>query len=188
MRILLYAPTFRKNMIKDGNDIDLSVYNIDYKRVQDCLEKKFGGRWIPMIRLHPNISKHAHLLNLPKEILDASNYPDVQDLLICSDCLLTDYSSIIFDFGIMNKPAFIYAPDYDEYKNDRGIYFDLEKLPFLASRSEAELEKSIKDYNKDNYLKELNEFYYKQCGLKQGGNAAKSVCDRIEEVIDDVKV
>ena len=58
------------------------------------------------------------------------NYSDIQELMVSSDALITDYSSCIYDFMLSRKPGFIYATDADKYNNGRGLYYSLTSTPF----------------------------------------------------------
>ena len=73
-RLLLYAPTFRK-------DKGLEAYDMDYARCVKALERRFGGEWLILAKLHPNIAEKASQLDLdPRYIVNASGYPDIQEL------------------------------------------------------------------------------------------------------------
>ncbi len=133
-KILLYAPTFR-------NTIDsFSVYDIDINSFLESLNKKFLGEFVLVTRLHTYLlTKEGSLQKIenmfPKSI-NASCYDDMQELLVASDVLLTDYSSCMFDFMLTGKPCFLYVKDKETY--DRGFYLDINTLPFpLASNSSA---------------------------------------------------
>ena len=79
-------------------------------------------------------------------VRDASDYPAVNDLMIVSDMLITDYSAIAFDYSVLCKPIFIYAYDYETYLAERGTYFDIDdRYPNKSCRTEDELLKRIKD-------------------------------------------
>ena len=126
-KIVMYAPTFRYT--KDAES--LSVYNLDWKRLINELEHKFGGKWKGMIRLHPNVSMFADKLNLPDNVLNVTNYSDMQELIKCCDCMISDYSSTIMDAGIAGKLGFIYASDYDDFHN---VLFQIQALFLLQKQ------------------------------------------------------
>jgi CDP-glycerol glycerophosphotransferase len=82
----LYAPTFRKN-----NALD--IYNIEYEFLINELKYKFKGDWKLLIRLHPMISHLASkLYSFTRNIINATDYPDIQELLVATDFMITDYS------------------------------------------------------------------------------------------------
>lgn len=155
-RIVLYAPTFR-----DSATID--VYDIDIEAVLNALEKKFNNKFYMLVRLHPNIAKLGELFAIKhKNCIDVSRYPDMQELLLLADVLITDYSSNCFDFSLSNKPVFIFATDIDSYKKERGFYLDIYKLPFSISKSNAELIQNINMYDNSLYLCHLTKFKLEQ--------------------------
>ena len=171
--LLLYAPTFRK-----GDD--LSCYNLDFERIVNALETKKNGEWRVMVRLHP------HLVNCSKEywsgydVINVTDYDEIQELLLVSDVLITDYSSLMFDFAETRRPCFLYTPDLEEYqKNDRSLYFNINELPFPVSVTQDELEKEIDSINLNNYQKSINDFM-NRVGSYEDGNASKRVTEYIE--------
>jgi CDP-glycerol glycerophosphotransferase len=73
-------------------------------------------------------------------VLDVASHPSVEELCLAADVLITDYSSIMFDYGVLDRPIVIHAPDWDTYRSKRGTYFDLlEEPPGVVTTSEDEL-------------------------------------------------
>lgn len=174
--IILYAPTFRKSRSVE----ELTLYTMEWKVLLNILENKTHSNWVGMIRLHPNISEQATMLQLPSNVINVSTYPDMQELLAVSDILITDYSSCMFDFGATGKPVFIYAPDLQAYKMDRNFLFRLEDLPFGVSENQENLRNCISHFDETSYKTKAKNFYNK-CGLFKGGEASKYVVDYILE-------
>lgn len=174
--IIFYAPTFRKSRSVE----ELTLYTMEWKSLLETLENKTHSNWVGMIRLHPNISEQATMLQLPSNVINVSTYPDMQELLAVSDILITDYSSCMFDFGATGKPVFIYAPDLEAYKMDRNFLFRLEDLPFEMSENQENLRNCILHFDEDLYKIKAKKFY-KKCGLFKGGEASKYVVDYILE-------
>ena len=111
---------------------------MDYARCVKALERRFGGEWLILAKLHPNIAEKASQLDLdPRYIVNASGYPDIQELYLACDGLVTDYSSVMFDYLITGKPCFLYVNDLAAYKADRNFTFDIDKLPFPGRRTTA---------------------------------------------------
>ena len=104
------------------------------------------------------------------------------ELMLISDILVTDYSSVMFEFSFTGKAVFLYANDIEEYLNDRGFYFDYTKLPYKIATNNEELISNIKQFDNDRYKKELKDFF-DEVGLKETGNASKKVVDIIEKEI-----
>ena len=174
-KILIYAPTFRLNESTE-------VYNIDFEKLISCLENKFNCKWKILARLHPNISYKHGFIKYTSNIINATNYEDMYDILNISDILITDYSSTMFEFSIMHKPVFLYATDIEEYKNDRNFYFNIFNLPYKVAQSNDELLQLITCFEEKKYLSELRSFLLK-LGICEYGNASKQVVDIIKKVI-----
>lgn len=172
-KIVLYAPTFRNNN-------SLEVYTLDYIRLKEICDKRFGGEFVVLIKLHPNIVKLAkNLVFDDKLTFNASIYPDMQELLISSDVVISDYSSLMFDFALSRKPCFQFATDIENYKKDRNFYFKLERLPFTLAKSNDELMNNINFFNEENYLSTLDSFF-KKVGMNFEGHASEKVANFIK--------
>lgn len=174
-KLLLYAPTFRR-------DRDLSVYDVDYARCVKALKERFGGEWLILLRLHPTIADRADELSLdPETVLNASAYPDIQELYLASDALLTDYSSVMFDYFAAGKPCFLYVNDLEAYAGDRNFTFDPAKLPFPLAETNDGLEKAILGFD-PGLQKEREEAFRREFGMAEAaGSAAKQTVDYLEQ-------
>lgn len=173
LHLLLYVPTFRV----DGS---LKAYDIDYDRLVCALEKRWGGNWRIILRLHPNIQNKQTQITYGSKILNGSQYGEINDLIIASDVVISDYSSCMFDAMLAGKNVFLYASDISEYENDRGMLFRFEELPFSLSTNNDELINNINTFNEKIYIQSCQEFKEK-IGLFDLGNASKAVVDWIEE-------
>lgn len=174
-KIFLYAPTFRESD-------KLSIQeDINYDEIKNALSEKFGGKWVVIVRFHEKErNKHPEYCT-EKNVIDATFYPDMQELLVVSDIGLTDYSSWICDFVLTRRPAFIYAPDLDEYdSSERGFYYPLSKTPFPISKNVDELINNIKNFEAKKYKKDCEE-YFKYLGCIEDGNASKRIVQLIKE-------
>lgn len=166
-KILLYAPTFRK-------DSSNKAYTMDYKRVVETLNKKDKNEWVILTKLHPNIS-NLNLIN-DKNIINVSNYPDISELYLISDMLITDYSSTMFDFSITKKPVLLYCPDICEYVDERDFNIDLFSLPFTISQNNEELERSILNFNYEEYFRKIN-IFFNELNIIEDGKASERVVE-----------
>lgn len=175
-KYVLYAPTFR-----NGGCVD--AYNINYKRLLNSLMNKFGGEWSVLIRLHPNIRDTKLRCEFNESIINMSKYPDINELYVISDILITDYSSTIFDFSAALKPSFLYASDIKTYQNDRDVLFDLHDLPFPLAEDNDTLEANIASFDYNSYIDCLKRFYSK-LGLIEDGRASKRVVKIIDGIVD----
>jgi len=116
-RVILYAPTFRGDSITDAHatdDLDLAV-----------LKAALGDDHVLLVRLHPFVRAATPIgAELAGFAIDVSDHPDINELMLVSDVLVTDYSSAIFEFALLRKPMVFFAPDYEAYERERGFYFD----------------------------------------------------------------
>ena len=177
-KIILYAPTFRKD------EKDMSPYLSDTKNFISLLNKQLNQNCCLLIRLHPRLFVLANTINYSDNVINVSKYSDIQELLLISDYLITDYSSCIFDFALQYKPGFIYATDLEAFKNDRNFYFNIESSPFPISRNENELINNIVNFDIQNYKKELDKFF-KSVNLNETGNSSEKVAKIILKKINN---
>lgn len=134
-KIILYAPTYRdyENSSKSGN---VSTLQIDFKKWRKLLPDDY----VLVIRAHYEVSKLIIKNELTEGfVYDLSDYHNLSDLLISADILISDYSSIFFDYSLMGKPMISYAYDYDIYKKSRGLYLDIHNEILGGSIDEDEL-------------------------------------------------
>lgn len=172
-KLLLYAPTFRA-------DHGLEAYQIDLPRALDACERRFGGSWSALIRLHPNVAAQSAGL-FPydgRRIVDATAYPDMQELLCAADLLITDYSSSMFDYALRRRPCLRFALDLEAYRQDRNFYFPVDQLPFPLAASNDALVKQILSFDESAYLEDWDQFYQAQ-GFCEDGHAAARCADWI---------
>lgn len=173
-KLLLYAPTFRK-------DKGLSAYDVDFSRCAAALSKKFGGEWEVLLKLHPNIAeKAAGMGHDPQLVKNASDYPDIQELYLACDALLTDYSSVMFDYMATGKPCFLYVNDKAAYQGDRNFYFDMEKLPYPLAETNEALEQAILTFDPQSQEK-AEAAFRQEFGLRETGRAAQAAADWVQE-------
>lgn len=169
--IVLYAPTFR-------NDGCINVYDMDYMKLINDLECYWGGKWSIIIRLHPNCSFLSSSINYNDRVLNGSFYPDINDLIMASSLLITDYSSCMFDAMEANKKVMLYASDIENYNSERGFYFQFSELPFSISRNNEELEYQIKEFDNEEYYHRLDSFK-SMLGLFSDGYSSHRVVNHI---------
>lgn len=169
-KICIYAPTFR-------NSHSLENYKLDFTKLRKALEEKFSGEWEIILRLHPNMAE-VDVANLPNYVKNFSHYSDVMELLCISDVLITDYSSIIYDFMLTGKLGFIYATDFSDYEKERGFLIDLKETPFSIAQNNNELEKNILNFKYVDYSEKVSDFK-KEIGCYEDGNASKRVVEWI---------
>ena len=172
-KIVLYAPTFR------GQD-SLDVYTISPTATLRALGS--DEEWDFVLRLHPNLMSDTNKKCIKEKFpgtIDATTYPDMQELLLSADIFITDYSSAMFDFMYLYRPCFIYATDIQSY--DRGFYFSMNNLPFPIASSMDELEKVIKNFSIITYKNNLETFIH-SLGSFEKGTSCNSLYNYIQKL------
>lgn len=179
-KVLLYVPSYRD----DGR---LYCFGLEYESLLGALKEKFGGDWKILVRMHPNFVRYQNrLIPQNENIINVSEYPDIQELLVAADIAITDYSSCIFDFMLSRKPGFIYASDIKEFDNDRGFYYPLTSTPFPVATHNEELRKNILNFDYETYKIKVEEFL-KDKGCMEDGHASERTVDLIEQIMNEGK-
>ncbi|MEU4925854.1 bifunctional glycosyltransferase family 2 protein/CDP-glycerol:glycerophosphate glycerophosphotransferase [Streptomyces yokosukanensis] len=123
---ILYAPTFRDHVRTQHPLLDL-----------ERIARRLGPRFVILARSHP---VHGGPLGSGTRVIDVSDHPSVASLCLASDALVTDYSSIMFDYINLDRPIVVHTGDWQAYRAARGTYFDLRSFPPGAvARTEDEL-------------------------------------------------
>ena len=137
-KVILYAPTFRGHVATAS-----SPDRIDFERF--CRE--LGNEYVIVCKHHPFV-KNPPII--PEELQhfarDLTKYLSIEDLLCCADICISDYSSLVFEYSLFEKPMIFYAYDYDNYCDWRGFYYDYSEFtPGPVVQTEDELINSIKN-------------------------------------------
>lgn len=177
-KILLYAPTFRED-----TGSSFQKYDIDMKRVVNALGQRFGGEYILVYRFHHYLYALGMPQNFYADAVDATYYEDIQELLVAADIVITDYSSLMWDFSLQKRPVFLYQNDERNYENDRGFYSPVSEWPYPKAHTQEELIDAIMHFDNDSYIKKLNAFFEKY-GSCDDGHAAERVVKRIMNEIN----
>ena len=182
-KMILYAPTFRAASEYRGF-INEEIYKIDVNLLLNKMRSFTGEEWVFVVRWHPFMANEIDASSLfnCRYVVDSTNYPDMQKLILASDIFVSDYSSCIFDAAIAGKPCFIYAKDFDEYVGERGAYYTLKELPFTYADNTMDLIDNIVHFSKDDYLRRWNGFK-RMTGLTENGNASICIVDYIERFL-----
>lgn len=177
-KVLIYAPTYR------DYSTDYDPYDIDFNLLLSTLKNRDNYEWFILLKYHPNLQKIKHYEGLDNEhVKDVTSYHDMQELIAASDALISDYSSCIFDAAIAGLECYIYANDFQKYKQGRGTYFELSDLPFPAATNNKELIREINNYYHVEWYRKWKSFSDIQ-GLVETGHAAKDIAEKIEEYLD----
>ncbi len=170
-KIVLYAPTYRN--IEDENDFE----QLNTMLLLNSLKQRFGNEFILLYRSHHFKHLKANFdENFSDVVFDVSKYPEMQELLKVSDVLISDYSSCIWDFSLMYKPVFLFAPDVDSYRESRSFYLPIEQWPYILCRSNEELREKVIHFDNESYKKAVNN-YFKLTGNCETGRATEIVGD-----------
>ena len=156
---------------------DLNIEELNLSKVRESVEKLYDRKVEILVRLHPDLRNK----DVPSGVINASYYDDTQELLAASDVLITDYSSIMWDFSLQKKPVFLFQPDNDGYEEERGYYLSFEKMPYILARSTQELCSKIESFDENLYREGVTVFL-KKYGSFDEGIAACKICEYIESI------
>lgn len=184
VKILMYAPTFRGGSQGINREIETGNHMPDFSLLLKSLEKKFGGEWYILLRLHPQLTaRHINSGVFNNRLIDISNEDDMYEILAGCDAFMTDYSSAAFDAMVMKIPVFLYCDDYEEYESERGkLLWNLKDLPFVFCGRNIELDDKIKNFNTKSYILKLNEMLKRE-NVLEDGIASVKVTDFIKKII-----
>ena len=202
-KIVMFAPTFREGA-KDGKRSVFSAeWTIDFEKLLDIFESKFGGNWYICTRVHPQLAasfSENPIKGLEDRVFDESHADDMYEILAGVDAYITDYSSACFEAAFAKIPVFLYADDVKKYTHDRGSLmwnlatddrlhiknnkemtpnFDVE-LPFPLAENNEQLMQDIENFDEAKYRKTTDDFY-KKLGLVFKGNASEKLAEVIEQ-------
>lgn len=176
--IVLYAPTFRGlNKKSFFND------ELNYKKIKQVFEKKFKKKVVFFIRKH-HLLQDKNIFNLSNEnyFFDVSTYQDVQELICASDILISDYSSVVWDFSLTYKPIFLFVPDFSEYSFERGFYISPKEWGMPFSKTNEELCENINCFDYDDYKVKIKE-HHDLLQSYETGKATEKLCKVIENFL-----
>lgn len=174
-KIILYAPTYRDN--QHSTEIGYTYKTqIDF----DKLQKELSDEYIILFRAHWLVAQSFNFDKYKDFIIDVSNYDDINHLYVISDMLITDYSSVFFDYANLKRPIVFYMYDLEDYRdNIRGFYLELEELPGKIVKTENELIDEIKFINDKFEYNSKYEIFNKKFNYLDDGHASKRVIEKI---------
>lgn len=167
-KVVLYAPTYRK--IGEENHLYL-----DPQKIIEALQMRYKHEYVFLFRGHyhtRNIDKNT------KNIIDASDYPYMQELLCATDVLISDYSSCIWDFSYTYRPCFLFVPDLNSYESNRDFYAPIDTWRFPLAKTEDDLIAIIENFDLSSFINNM-EKHHNDLGSYEKGTATKSLCDII---------
>ncbi len=185
-KVILFAPTYR-GLRADDASYDFSRIDLDkfYHELKD--EYVFVFKWHPAVYnniLRGNVKKTWQLDKYDGFYLDLSGEREVEDLLLVTDILVTDYSSIIFDYFLVNKPIIYYTYDLDSYAGGRGLYFDFED--YVYGPEVKEQDELIRAIREQDLMPEQRAAFGRKFMEACDGHATQRTCRWIfDEDLDD---
>ena len=173
-KVILYAPTWRDNQHTSGQGYTYKT-EVDF----DKLQKELGDEYVILFRAHYLVANSFDFERYNGFVQNVSDYGDINDLYIASDILVTDYSSVFFDYANLERPVIFYMYDLEHYANEmRGFYLSLDELPGPIVKDEGALIKEIKAADKwkpdEKYISFRERF-----NPYEDGNSSKRVLARI---------
>lgn len=175
-KIILYAPTYRANQHESGVGY---VYKeeVDFEKMQ----KKLGDEFIILFRPHYFVASVFNFDKYKGFVYNASDVDDINDLYIISDILITDYSSVFFDYANLKRPMIFYMYDLEYYRDkSNGFYFDVEdSLPGKIVKTDDDLIDEIIRVSKDFKYDEKYEKFNAKFNYLDDGEASKRVVETV---------
>lgn len=176
-KVILYAPTWRDNQHDSATGYSYAL-GVDFDRLRRAL----GEEFIILFRAHYLVASHFDFAAYAGFVWDVSGYPDINDLYIAADLLITDYSSVFFDFANLKRPILFYMYDLAAYRDEiRGFYLSLDELPGPIVETEDDLIRTIPEVAaKDAYDEKYQRFHARFNPLDDG-HASQRVVKRLLE-------
>ncbi|MBE5938110.1 MAG: bifunctional glycosyltransferase family 2 protein/CDP-glycerol:glycerophosphate glycerophosphotransferase [Lachnospiraceae bacterium] len=175
--LILYAPTWR-----DDEYYDKGKYKFTLKLDLNQMKEKLGDKYAVVLRTHYYIADHIDTTGLEGFVYNESDYDDISELYLISDILITDYSSVFFDFANLRRPMLFYTYDLEKYRDMlRGFYLDIEKEvpgPLLFTTDEVIDAIDNIDSLTEKYAERYDEFYDRFCHIEDG-HASERICELV---------
>ena len=165
-KVILYAPTWRDNQFHR-----VGKYKFELQMDLEQMRNSLGKDYVIVLRLHYLVAENLNLKGYEGFVYDFSHYEDINELYLMADVLITDYSSVFFDYANLRRPMIFYVYDLEEYRDTlRGFYFDFEeKAPGPLVRTTDELIEEMKKIERGSFHSEnLEAFYQRFCYLEDG--------------------
>lgn len=178
-KIVLYAPTWR-----DNEYYAKGAYKFNNAMDFDLLREKLGDEYVCIVKYHYLVRENLDWSAYEGFVYKFDMCEDIAELYLVSDMLITDYSSVMFDYSILKRPMLFFTYDLEEYKDNlRGFYFDfLAEAPGPITRTTQELVDSILTYNSEEFKVKYEAFHNKY-NHADDGKASGKVVDLITDLI-----
>ena len=175
-KFILYAPTFRSSSNQSTSKMISNYIDLDVDSLLSSLKERFGCEWVCGIRLHPKLSD-VDMGGI--NAINCTAYPDMQELLCCADAIITDYSSLMWDYSFTYRPVFLYAPDIEKYERERGFYLPVAEWPYPLAKSNQEMKDIILSFDQEKYTEAVKKHHIDTESYESG-----SACAKIVELIE----
>ncbi|WP_296869714.1 CDP-glycerol glycerophosphotransferase family protein [uncultured Methanobrevibacter sp.] len=180
-KIILYAPTWRENQFYNKNAFKFTT-EMDF----DEMYNQLSDDYILIVKFHYLVKENIDWSKYNDFIIECDADWDIQELYLISDIMITDYSSVMFDYAILKRPIIFFTFDLDDYKNNlRDFYFDMvEEVPGPICKTNEEMIDYIKNFNREDYDNDYGEKYKlfnEKFNQFDDGNASKKVIELIKE-------
>lgn len=178
-KIILYAPTWRDNEYYQKGEYKFAT-EMDFDRMY----KELGDEYALIVKFHYLVKENIDWSKYNNFVIECDADWDIQELYLISDMMITDYSSVMFDYSILKRPMIFFTYDLDDYKNNlRDFYFDMvEEVPGPICKTNDEMIDFIKNYTEESYKSEYGEKYKKwseKFNPFDDGNASKKIIELI---------
>lgn len=170
--IVLYGPTYRGHE-RYCQHID---WTIDADAVCSAVRKRFGMQTTFLYRCHRNVLDDKQSI---VHTIDASEYPNIQELLLATDLLISDYSSLIWDFSLTYRPGFLFVPDLEEYIQVTKLHTPIEQWQYPNARTIDELCALILQYDEEVAVNRIRA-HHQLMGSFENGTATKTFCEFLQ--------
>ncbi|MGE7933307.1 bifunctional glycosyltransferase/CDP-glycerol:glycerophosphate glycerophosphotransferase [Viridibacillus arvi] len=176
-KVILYAPTWR-----DDEFYEPGKYKFNLKFDLQKLQEKLGDEYVILLRMHYFIADDLNIDGYEGFVYNMSKYDDIAELYLISDILITDYSSVFFDYSNLRRPILFYTYDLEKYRDQlRGFYIDIEnEVPGPLVKTTDEIIDAVLNIDKVTiqYKEKYDIFYDKICGW-ESGKATEKIVEKV---------
>ncbi|MCD8142968.1 MAG: CDP-glycerol glycerophosphotransferase family protein [Clostridiales bacterium] len=175
-KVILYAPTWRDNQRSTDEGGFTYALGLDFQRLRQAL----GEEYVVLFRAHYLVASQFDFSGFGGFVYNVSDYPDINHLYLAADLLITDYSSVFFDYAILHKPMLFYMYDLEAYRDEiRGFYMGLEELPGPIVEREEDLAPAIRETMTTGAYDEKYRAFCAKFAPLEDGHASDRVIDAL---------
>lgn len=168
--VILYAPTFREE-----HDM-LAAGGVDFGKLAEAGHRRYGGEWVVLYRAHYFVQE---AIVCGRNVIDVSGYDNMQEILIDTDLLISDYSSCMWDYSFLYRPIIVYAPDEERYcRKERGLTAAGRNMPYPKAACMEELLAIMENHDFTADVERIKA-HHREMGAFDTGCATKYVTDFI---------